>query len=143
MKPLSQDLRERAVAAYAAGGPTQRQVAQRFGVSQHAVSKLWRQQQQVGHLHPLYPHRQGGYKITEVKRQHLEALLTRQPDLTLAEIKQRLRLNCTPAAISYVLQRLGYTRKKRRSAPRNNSVRTLPRHAPRGPGDNHHGSANA
>jgi transposase len=80
MKPLSRDLRERVVAAYAAGEQTQRQVAQRFGVSQRAVSKRWRQQRQVGHLRPLYPQRQDGYKITVAKRQRLEALLTSRPD---------------------------------------------------------------
>jgi hypothetical protein len=67
-----------------------------------------------------------------VKSRRLEELLRAQPDLTLAETKRRLRLNCTVAAVGYALKRLGYTRKKRRSAPRNSSVRTWPANAPSG-----------
>jgi transposase len=53
MKPLSRDLRERLVAA----GATQRQVAERFGVSQWVVHKLCKQQRELGHLQTHYGER--------------------------------------------------------------------------------------
>jgi transposase len=123
------DLRERLVAAYLAGGTTQQRVAERFGVSQWAVHKLCRQHRELGHLHTRYPRQRPGWKITVVKQERIARLLAERADVTLAEIKRRLRLNCSLSAISYALRRLGYTRKKRLYVPRNSSVRTLPANA--------------
>jgi hypothetical protein len=63
-------------------------------------------------LHTRSPRQRAGWKITVVNQRQMAELLRVQPDVTLAEIKRRLRLNCTVAAVGYVLQRLGYTRKK-------------------------------
>ena len=53
-------------------------------------------------------------------RQHLK----RKPDLTLAELREQLGLNCTLPAIHYVLVDMGLTYKKRRSAQPNRSAKT-------------------
>ena len=59
----------------------------------------------------------------------LKQLIGREPDLTLAEMKDRLELDCTVAAIHWVVNRLGLTYKKRRSMRLNKTGRTW-----RGPG---------
>jgi hypothetical protein len=53
-------------------------------------------------------------------RQHLK----RKPDLTLAELREHLGLNCTLPAIHYVLVDMGLTYKKRRSAQPSKSAKT-------------------
>ena len=53
MRALSIDLHERIVAAYDGGGQTQKEVAQRFCVSEFTVKKLLRQRRR-GYLPPPY-----------------------------------------------------------------------------------------
>ena len=50
MRPLSQDFRERIVAAYEAGGTSFAAVGRRFAVSGKVVGKLVRQKRELGTL---------------------------------------------------------------------------------------------
>jgi transposase len=59
----------------------------------------------------------------------LKQLVAKEPDLTLAEIKQRLGLGCTVAAIHWVLAKMGLTYKKRRSMRPNRTVPMLRKRA--------------
>jgi transposase len=116
MKTLSLDLRERIVAAYDAGQGTRREIAERFMVSEAMVKKLLRQRRIHGDLAPRH-HRAGRKpKITPEHQRQLAELLERQPDLTLAQMRTALSLDCTLPALHYVLKRMGLTLKKRRSA---------------------------
>ena len=112
---LSLDLRERIVAAYDAKEGTREEVAKRFKVSLGMVKKLLAQRSKTGDLRPR--HRFSGRKARLLPEQgpRLKALIARQPDLTLAELKSRLTLNCTVAAVHWAVTKLGLTYKKRRS----------------------------
>jgi transposase len=123
MKTMSLDLRERIVAAYDAGKTTRQSVAERFRVSLGMVKKLLWQRKRTGDLRAR--HRFSGRKpmIVEAHRQRMRELLGRRPDMTLAELRSALGLNCTLPAIHYALVRMNLTYKKRHCAPANSSGR--------------------
>jgi len=123
-KTLSVDLRERIVAAYDAREGTREEVAKRFRVSLGMVKKLLGQRTRTGDLRPR--HRFSGRKARLMPEQgsRLKQLIAREPDLTLAEMKARLELSCTVAAVHWVVTRLGLTYKKRRSMRPNKTGRT-------------------
>ena len=132
MATLSLDLRQRILKAYDRGDVTRDEVARRFEVSLGMVKKLLRQRSQIGTIEPLH-HRSGRKPvILDTHRRQIRELLKHHPDLTLEEIRSRTGLTCTIQAIHYVLEDMGLTYKKRRSAQRNNPVPTSP--APAGLG---------
>lgn len=134
MKPYSQDLRNRILQALEAGTATQRAIAERFCVSGSFVEKLWQRWRRSGSS-AAKPHaggRQGSLK------DHLEFLrheVAKQPDATLADLRDRLAAaqgpQVSPATICRALQRLKLPRKKSRSMPRNGTRSGSRRSAPR------------
>jgi transposase len=112
-KTISLDLRERILAAYDESKDTREQVARRFRVSEGMVKKLLQQRRHGGDIGPRH-HRSGRKpKLLESHRKTLRGLLSKKPDLTLAELRSALALECTLPAIHYVLVELGLTYKKR------------------------------
>ena len=127
MATLSLDLRERIIRAYDKGDGTRDEIAQRFDVSLGMVKKLLQQRRTTGCIKPRH-HLAGRKKLIVAEhriaiRQHLK----RKPDLTLAELREHLGLNCTLPAIHYVLVDMGLTYKKRRSALPNKTAKTSPK----------------
>ena len=125
-KPISVDLRERIVTAYAEGAGTREEVAKRFKVSLGMVKKLLQQHSRTGDLRPRYRFCGRKAKLMPEHGKTLQALVAKEPDLTLAEMKERLGLDCTVAAIHWVVSKLGLTYKKRRSMRPNKTGRTWP-----------------
>ena len=113
--PLSQDLRERIVAAVA-DGCSRRQAALRFAVSPSAAVKLLRRVEDTGSLAPAQI---GGYRrpLLEPHAAVLGALVAAKPDITLAELQTALAARgIVVKALSTIddaLRRLGLVRKKR------------------------------
>jgi len=129
MATLSLDLRTRILAAYDDGEGTRTDVAKRFRVSLGMVKKLLQQRRhtgQIGHRHACAGRKP---KILPAHQQQMKALLAKTPDLTLAELRTALALDCTLPAIHYALAALGLTYKKRRSAPASKIGPTLPKTA--------------
>jgi transposase len=114
-KAISLDLRERIVAAYEDKEGTREEVAKRFKVSLGMVKKLLAQRSRTGDLRARYRFCGRKAKLLPGHGGRMKALVAKEPDLTLAEIKQRLGLDCTVAAIHWVLGKMGLTYKKRRS----------------------------
>ena len=54
----------------------------------------------------------------------MRKLLGKRPDLTLAELRQKVGLECSLPAIHYALEKMGLTYKKRHFEPVNKTVRT-------------------
>jgi transposase len=119
MKTLSLDLRERLLTAYDQDQGTREEVARRFRVSLGMVKKLLQQRRKTGDIRPR--HRFAGRKprLLPAYGQRLGALVARQPDLTLVELRDRLGMPCSVPAVHQVLTLLGLTYKKRRSMPQN------------------------
>ena len=115
MATLSNDLRERIVAACDRGDGTRAQIADRYNVSPGMVKKLLQQRKRTGDI--AHRHRFSGAKpkITPTHQQQLKRLVRDHPDMTLEELREALGVSCTPQAIHYVLERLGLSLKKRRS----------------------------
>jgi len=132
MKTITREVRERILKSYDQPGRTRAEVAAWFGVSLGMVKKLLQQRRQIGEIGPLH-HRTGRKPtITQAHRARFQALLQKQPDLTLAELRDATGLKCSLPAIFYVLSDLQLTYKKRRSAQANRIGLTLPQHARRG-----------
>lgn len=120
------DLRKRVVEAHGqdpARG-SQARLARRFAVSPAWVCGLLRRHRQTGDYGPLKTRRGRKAVFTGWRREQLEKLVARQPDATLAELRDRTGATCSLAAICKTLQRLGYRRKKRRSGPLSKIVPT-------------------
>ncbi len=127
MKTTSLDLRRRIVETYDEGKWTQEEVAKRFRVSLGMVKKLLIQRRRTGQIEAR--HRFSGRKarLLPERGRELKTLVAKEPDLTLAEIKERLGLACTIPAIHQVLAKLGLTYKKRRFMRPNKTDRTSPK----------------
>ena len=134
MGTISLDLRERILVSYDQKEGNREEIASRYRVSLGLVKKLLQQRRRTGDIAPR--HRFSGPKprILATHQQQLRILLGKKPDLTLAELRQAMQLDCTLPAIHYVLAKMGLTYKKRRSAPANRIVPTLRGHAARGGG---------
>ena len=124
MATLSLDLRERIVSSYDKGEGTRDEIARRFRVSLGMVKKLLQQRRKTGSIKAR--HHLAGRKKTIVAehriaiRRHLKD----KPDMTLAELREALKLECTLPAIHYVLVDMGLTYKKRLSARPNRTAKT-------------------
>lgn len=125
-KPYSDDLRRRILQSYERGEGTEEQLAQRFRVSYGYVKKLRRQQLRTGQMERI-PHHPGVKpKFRETIRLQLRHWLQEQPDLTLAELQEKLRrqarLRVSLPGIWKGLRRMGLRLKKNRSTPRSKTA---------------------
>jgi len=121
MKSYSTDLRERVVAACAAGDRSIPQVGARFSVSVSFVNKL--RQRTSGSVAAL-PHRGGPAPALEAgARAQSTARVAQQPDATLDELRAHLAACGGPAVgrttVWQAWQALDLRRKKRASTPLN------------------------
>ena len=123
MRPLSQDLRQRIIAARERGEGTG-EVCKRFGVSRRSVERFWKQYGRTGQL---LPKQIGGYRRSRLAG-HDRALhrwIEAQPDLSLTQLQQRcaeqLRVSIGITALWHRLRHLGLSYKKndarRRAGP--------------------------
>lgn len=113
MRPYSEDLRARIVAAIDHHEGSLRQIARRFRVSLTFIERLLRRRRETGDIGPK-PH--GGGRLPALdddQRQRLLELVRDQPDATLDELRRRLAVDCSLAAICRALKALGITRKKK------------------------------
>lgn len=131
--PYSLDLRRKVVQACQRPGQSQRAVAEFFGVSLSFVEGLLRRVRRSGELVPLRRRPGPHPKVDEDACQRLECWLQEQPDLTLAELAERLQADGRPAVstptVCRALQRLGLRRKKRPYTPQNAMTRRYVRNA--------------
>jgi transposase len=123
MKPYSNDLRRRLVAAYETNTYSQGKVAELFGVSLATVKNFLRRHRETGAPDAL-PHAGGKRPSLDDKaRLFVQDLLTQDNDLTLEELCQRVarayRKRVSRPTMCRVVQALGLPRKKSRSTPQN------------------------
>lgn len=136
--PYSQDLRERVIGAVA-GGKSARAAALRFGVSVSTGIRWVQRWRAEGHA---AARAMGGDHSSRLK-DHREAVLqlvARLPDLTLAEIRERLRAEYgVTVGLSTVWRFVAankLTLKKRACTPPSRTVRTSPQRAAPSSGGN-------
>jgi len=124
MATLSLDIRQSILARYDEGKLTRDAIGRQFAVSLGTVKKLIQQRKRLCEIGPL--HYRAGRKptITPRHKERMGALIAQRSDITLAELRAALRLNCSLTAIHKALAKLGLTYKKRRSGPVNRIGRT-------------------
>jgi transposase len=118
MKPYSQDLRERLIAALEADQDSQPEIAENFGVSLSFVEKLWHRWRQTGSCAALA--KAGGKQRTlQEDESRIRAAVAKQPDVSLTELCQRVAAaggaRASPSMMCRELQQLNLPRKKRPS----------------------------
>lgn len=124
-KTLSIDIRERIIKAYDQGGVNRQDVADRFDVSLGMVKKLLCQRKLLGNIESL-DYRSGSKpKITPEHKERMKDLLQEKPDLTLEELKIKMKLDCTIQAIHYALADMNMSYKKRLSELPSKTEKTL------------------
>jgi transposase len=113
MRPYSDDLRERIVAAVERADGSLRQLARLFSVSLSFLVRLLQRQRRTGSVRPA-PHAGGPTpKLDAAAQARLLALVRAQPDATLAELRDRLGVPCSLMTIARALRRHRITRKKK------------------------------
>jgi transposase len=116
MKPYSQDLRERVIAALEAGDETQAEIAERFCLCKSTVEKWWYRWQATGSCAAL-PLGHGPVRTLEAYETFLRAEVQQQPDVTLAELCERMAASHTVSAslsmMGRTVQLLNLPRKKK------------------------------
>jgi transposase len=115
MEAFSMDLRERVVEAYDAGRGSSRQLAHLFGVSSAWVRKLLRLRRETGSVAAMVYRRGPRPRLSERQLARLAELVRNHPDATLADLRRRLRIDCSLVTIHRALVKLGMSYKKSRS----------------------------
>lgn len=121
---MSVDLRERILACYDAREGTREETANRYRVSLGMVKKLLQQRRKTGDIRPRHHYSGRKPKILDPHRRRMRDLLSRQPDMTLAELRQATALSCSLPAIHYALVAMNLTYKKRHFVPVSRTGRT-------------------
>lgn len=115
MPALSQDIRERLVTTYEAGGTSIRQLAERFQVSKNAVHQILKRKRETG---SITPKKASGGKPSQLlgKEAEARAMVETHPDYTLAEYCELWRettgMDIHESTMCRFLQKLRLTRKK-------------------------------
>ncbi len=123
MEALSQDLRDRVVAACDQPGSIRVEVAKRFCVSTAWIRKLFQRRRKTG-SYAAKP-RSGGFEsqLQEPQLQQIKTLVQEQPDAKLTELCDRLdqkqQVRVSSSSMSAALKKLKLPRKKSRCIPAN------------------------
>ena len=138
-RPYGDDLRRKFLSAYDAGEGTLEELAERFLVSLGWGKKISAQRNRTGQAERV-PHRAGRkpHAGPEAQRQ-VRAWIAAKPDLTLAEIRDKLRneaaVRSSIPQVWRLLRKLGLRLKKSRSTPASATRKPIAsgaRNSPRG-----------
>jgi transposase len=139
MKALSMDLRERV--AKAKGTGSSYEVAERFAVHDSWVRKIWIRLTTTGSVAPLPRGGNRARKVDVEGEDQVRGWVSERPDLTIDEICARYlaerNVAVSEPAMRRTVNRLGLSRKKRRSLQRSakakESLRRATNTSPDGP----------
>src|SRR5512138_1675054 len=123
MEAYSLDLRKRVLAACDAGKGT-KEVARLLEVSPAWVRRLKQRRRELNTIEPL-PRKNGpDPKLTPQHRDALRQAVEHEPDLTLVELKQKLKLSASVPTICRALRALAQSFKKSHCSPISRTART-------------------
>lgn len=126
-KPYSNDLRRKFLQAYDRGQASLRELAEQYGVSLGWAKKISARRTRTGEIDLVAYVRGPKSRVTEPIQQWLRSRVGEQPDLTLAELQQRLgseqKVQLSVSRLWWALKDLGLRLKKSRSTPANRKRR--------------------
>lgn len=116
-KAYSDDLRCKLLEAYEAGRGTLQEIAEQFRVSWGYSKKIRRQQLRTGRKQRIVQAQHGPVScVTVMVQEQLRAAVRQQPDVTLAELQQRIKdssgVGLSKSSLWRWLRRLGLRHKK-------------------------------
>lgn len=118
MRAYSVDLRQKILDTYQSGGISQRQLAERFRVALSFIQKLLKQYRDTGSIAPKIRTQQTPIKLTSAQLETLGALVRKNNDATLSELKEQLSQSTGViigrSTVDRMLSKLNLTRKKKR-----------------------------
>ena len=122
-KSYGDDLRRKLLQAHDRGEGTLEQLAERFSVSVPWAWKISAQRKRTGQMERVKQRRGTVRKVTAEVEQRLRGWVQAQPDLTLAELQQKLAkahpLQVSIGRLWQVLRQMGLRLKKSHSTPAN------------------------
>ena len=120
MKPISNEKRELLIAAKQRG-EKEEEIATWLDISKGSVGTIWRLFRNTGSFLPTaYTGRPS--VITKEKTDEIQIVVKNNPDITLAELIQKLSLPIQKSQLSRLLISLGYSFKKRLLIPQNKTA---------------------
>lgn len=123
-RSLSADLRGRVIAAIEDGVST-REAARRFRIGISTAGSWYRRYRETGEMEARKQGQPARSKL-DAHEAFILGLIQHAPDITLAEIGERLAAECgvrvAPSTVWLFLERRGITFKKRRRTPPNSSA---------------------
>lgn len=131
MRTYSMDLRLRVLAACDDGLDTA-EVADQFAVSRAWVRRVKQRRRETGETGPREQSRRGPRPALEDRADELRRLVAAEPDLTPAELGDRLGVAVSPLTVWRTLRRLGLTFKKSRIGRPSRTAPTWPPPDPTG-----------
>jgi len=117
MAAYSLDLRKRVVRAYDRGISPDA-VATQFEVSPAWVYRLLQRRRETGSIAPRTQTKFRGRALSADEEARLVALISAQPDATLAELQRALPTRAALSTLWRTIDRLGFTTKKNRTRRR-------------------------
>lgn len=112
MRPTSIDLRKRVVAARIEDGQSMGQIAARFRIPKGTVQNILERYRDARTLEPKPQNAGRKPALSSTVLRRLEQDVLRHPDATLAELRDRNRLEVSIVTVHKTLKKLGFTRKK-------------------------------
>jgi transposase len=114
MAPYSMDLRSRVLRDADAGLPS-KAIAAKYAVSRAWVDRVKQRRRETGEITPRKPTTFRGRSLSPDQETRLVALITLQPDATLAELRAALPTQAALSTLWRAIGRRGLTLKKNRS----------------------------
>ena len=120
MKTASAEIRDLVVNAYTSGVATRKQLSEIFCYHIQSIGNWIREYEREGRIAPRPKgHRKSVFSPEE--REQLVALLQKNVDMTLAEMKNHFGKDCCLAAIHRIVAKLGFVVKKNSAGKRTRS----------------------
>jgi len=114
MRPISDEKREIIIEAKKRGEKEKTILNWVNDISRSSITKIYKQYKQTGNHKPK-PYPGSKSKLTKQQDEQIKNKIHEQPDITLNELIDELKLDLTESGLSRHLKEMGLTFKKRRS----------------------------
>ena len=90
-----------------------KEIAECFSVNTSTVYRLEKRMRETGSVETMVSQRGRKPALTQTEIQHIDQLITAQPDITIHEIHEKLQLHVCDETVRNAVVKLGYVYKKK------------------------------